>query len=175
MHVKWCMPGSLTSGCLWSQLRGKRSGHSRCMRNAQFCISGERSMAWCHQATSHYLTQCCLRSMWIVICHLFPHRWMQRRVQRRWWSSWQRRLSNRRNRSRRWGRRKLIWWGNKLRWKQKGSHLADNIFKFMFLIKMEHTWPCLLCIRIWTTCTISVSSNDRKSDYIFMFSKLFSR
>ena len=32
-HVSWCMPGSLTSGFRWSQWRGKRSRHSRYMRN----------------------------------------------------------------------------------------------------------------------------------------------
>ena len=44
-HVPWCMPGSLTSGFLWSQWRGKRSRHSRRMRNPQFYISGKRPMA----------------------------------------------------------------------------------------------------------------------------------
>ena len=43
-HVSWCMPGSLTSGFLWSRWRGKRSRHSRCMRNPQFCVSGKRPM-----------------------------------------------------------------------------------------------------------------------------------
>ena len=28
-HVPWCMPGSLTSGFLWSRWQGKRSRHSR--------------------------------------------------------------------------------------------------------------------------------------------------
>ena len=41
-HVPWCMPGSLTSRSLWSQLRGKRSRHSRRMRNPQFDISSKR-------------------------------------------------------------------------------------------------------------------------------------
>ena len=41
-HVPWCMPGSLTSGFLWSQLRRKRSRHSRRMRNPQFHASGKR-------------------------------------------------------------------------------------------------------------------------------------
>ena len=41
-HVTWCMPGSLTSGFLWSQWRGKRS---RRMRNPQFCVSGKRSIS----------------------------------------------------------------------------------------------------------------------------------
>ena len=43
-HVQWCMPGSLTSCFLWSQWWGKRSRHSRRMRNPQFCLSGKRSM-----------------------------------------------------------------------------------------------------------------------------------
>ena len=38
-HVPWCMPGSLTSGFLWSRQRGKRSRHSRRMRNPQFYVS----------------------------------------------------------------------------------------------------------------------------------------
>ena len=37
-HVPWCMPGSLTSGFLWSRSRGKRSRHSRRMRNPQFSV-----------------------------------------------------------------------------------------------------------------------------------------
>ena len=38
-HVPWCMLGSLTSGFLWSRWWGKRSRHSRCMRNPQFFVS----------------------------------------------------------------------------------------------------------------------------------------
>ena len=45
-HVPWCMPGLLTSGFLWSQWRGKRSRHSRRMRNPQFYVSGKRPMGW---------------------------------------------------------------------------------------------------------------------------------
>ena len=41
------MPGSLTSGFLWSQWRGKRSRHSRRMGNPQFCLSGKKPMPWC--------------------------------------------------------------------------------------------------------------------------------
>ena len=41
-HVPWCMPGSLSSGFLWSRWRGKRSRHSRCMRNARIYVSGKR-------------------------------------------------------------------------------------------------------------------------------------
>ena len=48
-HVPWCMPGSLTSGFLWSRCRGKRSRHSRRMRNPQFCVSGKRPIAWLHR------------------------------------------------------------------------------------------------------------------------------
>ena len=33
-HVPWCMPGSLTSGFLWSQWQEKRFRHSRRMRNS---------------------------------------------------------------------------------------------------------------------------------------------
>ena len=32
-HVPWCMRGSLTRGFLWSRWRGKRSRHSRRIRN----------------------------------------------------------------------------------------------------------------------------------------------
>ena len=40
-HVPWCMPGSLTSRFLRNRWRGKRSPHSRRMRNPQFYVSGE--------------------------------------------------------------------------------------------------------------------------------------
>ena len=43
-HVPWFMPGSLTSGFLWSRWQGKRSQHSRRMHNPQFYISGKRSI-----------------------------------------------------------------------------------------------------------------------------------
>ena len=35
-HVPWCMPGSLTSGSLWS----------RCIHNPQLCVSGKRPIGW---------------------------------------------------------------------------------------------------------------------------------
>ena len=38
-RVTWCIPGSLTSGFLWSWWRGKRS---RRMRNPQICVSGKK-------------------------------------------------------------------------------------------------------------------------------------
>ena len=44
-HVPWCMPGSLTNGFLWSRWRGKRSRHSRRMRNPRFYVSGKKPMS----------------------------------------------------------------------------------------------------------------------------------
>ena len=44
-HVPWCIPGSLTSGFLWSRWRVKRSRHSRRMRNPEFYVSGKRPIA----------------------------------------------------------------------------------------------------------------------------------
>ena len=41
-HVLWCMPGSLTSGSLWGRWRGKRSRHSRRMRDPHFFLSDKR-------------------------------------------------------------------------------------------------------------------------------------
>ena len=41
-HGPWCMPGPLTSGCLLSLWREKRSRYSRRMPNPQFCVSGKR-------------------------------------------------------------------------------------------------------------------------------------
>ena len=56
-HVLWCMPGSLTSGFLWSRCEGKRSRHSRRMRNPQFCVSGKRPI----------VSQVCLQ-WWEFVC-----------------------------------------------------------------------------------------------------------
>ena len=44
MYVPWCMPWSLASGFL-CQWRGKRSRHSRRMRNPHFYSSGKRPIA----------------------------------------------------------------------------------------------------------------------------------
>ena len=44
-QMPWCMPGSLTSGFLWSPWPRKRSRHSRRKRNQRFCASGKRLMA----------------------------------------------------------------------------------------------------------------------------------
>ena len=40
LHMPWCMTGSLTS------CKGKRSRHSRRMRNTQFYLSGKRPTVW---------------------------------------------------------------------------------------------------------------------------------
>ena len=54
-RVPWCIPGSLTSGFLWSRWGGKRSQHSRLMRNPQFDVSGKRPIeAPVTQETSGY-------------------------------------------------------------------------------------------------------------------------
>ena len=52
-HVPWCMPGSVTSNFLWSRWRGKRSWHSRCMRNPQFYVSGKRPMRYVVKSFVH--------------------------------------------------------------------------------------------------------------------------
>ena len=46
-HVPLCIPGSLTSGVIWSRWRVKRSRHSWRMRNPQFYVSGKRPGCWC--------------------------------------------------------------------------------------------------------------------------------
>ena len=43
-YVPWCMPGSLSRGFLWRRRCGKRTRHSRRMRNPQFYVSGKRPM-----------------------------------------------------------------------------------------------------------------------------------
>ena len=45
-HVPWCMPGSLTSGFLCSRWRGKRSQHSRRMRNPIFAYLVRDPCRW---------------------------------------------------------------------------------------------------------------------------------
>ena len=46
-HVPWCMPGSITSGFLWSRCRGKHSRHFRRMRNPHFSLSDKRPIERC--------------------------------------------------------------------------------------------------------------------------------
>ena len=56
-HVPWCMSGSLTSGFFWSRWRGKRSRHSRRMRNKQFYVSGKWPLHGIHITMPKYLIQ----------------------------------------------------------------------------------------------------------------------
>ena len=62
-HVPWCMPGSLCCGFLWSRWRGKRSRHSRRMRNPQFYVSGKRPMAPAKNHTILWLIPCLCHTM----------------------------------------------------------------------------------------------------------------
>ena len=41
-HVPWCMPGSLTSGFLWSRWRGKTFPTFPAHAQPRFCVSGKR-------------------------------------------------------------------------------------------------------------------------------------
>ena len=95
-QVPWRMPGSLTTGFLWSRWRGIRSRHSRRLCNPQFHVSGKRPMAWltkcqysnpagCGQKTikrhqafndaaSHWkeiYTLCLIATWWIESCRTF--------------------------------------------------------------------------------------------------------
>ena len=79
-HVPWCMPGSLTSGFLWSRWRGKRSRHSRRMRNPQFYVSGKRPMQWFmsyHVILDHIITaphrkwSVYFQALWLVVHVVF--------------------------------------------------------------------------------------------------------
>ena len=47
-HAPRCIPGSLTSGLLWSRWQGKHFRHSRCIRNPQFYVSGKRPIVLRH-------------------------------------------------------------------------------------------------------------------------------
>ena len=64
-HVPWCMPGSLTSGFLWSRWRGKRSRHSRRMRNSQFY--GKRPMIY-HTPTKDSMCRVAEHCMHLHAC-----------------------------------------------------------------------------------------------------------
>ena len=67
-HVPWCMSGSLTSGFLWSQWRGKRSQHSRRMRNRQFYVSGKRPIV-CLIMTNIPLERHLIVCIVMYLCH----------------------------------------------------------------------------------------------------------
>ena len=60
-HVPWCMPGSLTSGFIWSRCREKCSRYSRHMRNPQFYVSDKRPMKQCQRN----IKQTCYEWSWI--------------------------------------------------------------------------------------------------------------
>ena len=60
-HLLWCMPGTLTSGFVWSRWRGKRSRHSRHMRKPQVYVSGKRPMFVIFSLSDYH---CCLISSW---------------------------------------------------------------------------------------------------------------
>ena len=55
-HVPWNMPGSLSSGFLWSWWREKRSRHYRGIRNPQFYVSEKSPM---DALDSSCVFQCC--------------------------------------------------------------------------------------------------------------------
>ena len=67
-HVPWCMPGSLTSGFLWNRQRGKRSRHSRRMRNLQFYVSGKRPMGVTIYFTEKTIGRGYSFEHWFYIC-----------------------------------------------------------------------------------------------------------
>ena len=81
-HVPWCMPGSLTSVFLWSRWRGKRSCHTRRMRNLQFFVSGKRPMFCVHQLTCYIVVHngtvvvvqsMVCRTVWKCHCYNYWH------------------------------------------------------------------------------------------------------
>ena len=72
-HVPWCMPGSLTSGFLWSRWREKRSRHSRCNHNRQFYVSGKRPIVRMQTDNSYFyniVSQCFTKTKHIIVVHL---------------------------------------------------------------------------------------------------------
>ena len=68
-HVQWCMAGSLTSCFLWSRWRGKRSRHSRRMRNTQFYVSGKRPMVKIKQSWDSLIFRMRIRELlyWCIL------------------------------------------------------------------------------------------------------------
>ena len=62
-HVLRCMPWSLTSGCILSRWRGKRSRHSRRMRNPQFYVSGKRPMVRVCHSSAHTIYREYMKSL----------------------------------------------------------------------------------------------------------------
>ena len=76
-HVPWCIPGSLTSGCLWSQWREKWSLHSRrvcATHNLTYLVRGPlQYVGQCYKGVWIYqfiqLT-CCLTSFDFLRCSI---------------------------------------------------------------------------------------------------------
>ena len=66
-HVPWCMPGSRTSGFLWSRRWGKFSRHSRRKRNPRFYVFGKRPMPLCLFGTLMFYFLC---RWWLL--HYYP-------------------------------------------------------------------------------------------------------
>ena len=63
--VPWCMPGSLLSRFLWSRWRGKRSRHSRRMRN---------TLSYVSQTYQHILSMLTHLVIWSITKGLVPKR-----------------------------------------------------------------------------------------------------
>ena len=74
-HVPWCMSGSLTR-CG----RGKRSRHSRRMRNPQLCVSGKRPIVMCHQTSTPRLVGSFRRVRFLVTMNA----WASRKIYTMW-------------------------------------------------------------------------------------------
>ena len=68
-HVPWCMSVLLTSAFLWSRWWGKRSRHSRRMRNPQFYVSGKRPIGPTSVLSSRRWPKICI-AVWVNVVHL---------------------------------------------------------------------------------------------------------
>ena len=93
-HVPICMPGSLTSSFLWNRWRGKRSRHSRRMRNLQIYVSDKMPVVSGETLWSHTTYDCLLQVHLIIYSHsskllhksvvliIFPNpsRWIHRHI-----------------------------------------------------------------------------------------------
>ena len=66
-HVPWCMPWSLTKGFLWCRWRGKRTRHSRRMRNPQFYVSGKRPIHSSINTRHPPLSLCCMQLITVAV------------------------------------------------------------------------------------------------------------
>ena len=78
-HVPWCMPGLLTSGFLWSWWRGKRSRHSRRMRNPQFRVSGKRPIVVNSDKVTAKKFRCAAVTCAEICCDLLASNWITAR------------------------------------------------------------------------------------------------